>query len=112
MIQSIQHFHENRKPSMSSCPGVNESYESNYLVSSDFLQKIVFLQPTPMGFRFFRCKGCRRAIAAEFLGIKKDFFPCRFADGLFCRRYDTTAYALKGDVVTIVFAGRTVANFS
>lgn len=33
------------------------------------------------------CMGCGRAIAAEFLGIKKDYSPCRFADGLFCRRY-------------------------
>eukprot|EP00752_Nemacystus_decipiens_P006456 g5814.t1 len=33
------------------------------------------------------CMGCGRAIAAEFLGIKKDYSPCRFADGLFCRSY-------------------------
>lgn len=30
--------------------------------------------------------GCGRAIAAEFLGMKKDYTPCRFASGLFCRR--------------------------
>ncbi|CAM9331166.1 unnamed protein product [Ectocarpus sp. 12 AP-2014] len=34
-----------------------------------------------------RCMSCGRAIAAEFLGIKKDYFPCRYADGLFCRSY-------------------------
>lgn len=33
-----------------------------------------------------RCLGCGHAIAAEFLGMKKDYSPCRFADGLFCRR--------------------------
>ncbi|CAM9788657.1 unnamed protein product [Laminaria digitata] len=32
-----------------------------------------------------RCMGCKRMIAAEFLGMKKDYFPCRFSDALFCR---------------------------
>lgn len=45
-------------------------------------------QPVPAFFCScsYSCMGCGRTIAAEFLGIKKDYSPCRFADGLFCRR--------------------------
>lgn len=52
------------------------------------------------------CMGCGRAIAAEFLGIKKDYSPCRLADGLFCRRYVRSLSCVRMCNSTLAFTQR------
>ncbi|CAM9357987.1 unnamed protein product [Discosporangium mesarthrocarpum] len=32
-----------------------------------------------------RCMGCGRSIGAEYMGMSKNYSPCRFTNGLFCR---------------------------